>query len=79
MPNCDNNEFPSYNEQWTQHAIPLTAENQLAQCEMFEQIPNENETLLLMCPAEWFSSNKIKCDNWVFDKNERTIVNDVRI
>lgn len=48
---------------------------------MFEQISSVNETTLLneKCPAEWFSTNKIRCDSWVFDDTERTIVNDVRI
>jgi hypothetical protein len=34
-----------------------------------------NET----CPTIWFNHDtKEKCDKWIFDENERTIVNDVR-
>lgn len=80
VPDCDNSKFPVYNEPWTKNAIPTTATNELAQCEMFDRVPIENHTLFQSeCPAEWFSSQSIKCNNWIFDSNERTIVNDVRI
>ena len=35
---------------------------------------NENET----CSENWFDDTQERCNRWVFDENERTIVNDVR-
>lgn len=46
------------------------------QCEKFEA--NKTKTWIGdECPDEWFSEKRVQCDRWVFDKSERTIVNDV--
>lgn len=43
---------------------------------------NESDTTTNLngsCSAQWFSSEKERCSKWVFDENERTIVNDVSL
>lgn len=60
------------------------------QCDLFERMdlnggnntapPNGHRmkrNINAICPAEWFSDRRSRCEKWVFDKGERTIVNDV--
>ena len=39
-----------------------------------ETLPSENST----CPREWFNTDiKNRCNEWIFDEHETTIVNEV--
>lgn len=67
---------------WVQHAIPGTLSTPGGHfvpdvCQRFkfsnDTTSHENDT----CPAQWFTNEHIKCDKWVYDENEHTIVQDV--
>lgn len=82
VPECDNKYRPNYDEDWVQHAIPGTISQSSGHfvpeiCSRFiflnDTITDKKDT----CPAHWFTGDQIKCNEWVFDENERTIVNDV--
>lgn len=82
MPDCDDSANPKFGEPWVLHAVPGTNKGSATvfvpeQCEQFEV----NRTVLWIpddtCPAEWFSEKRVTCDRWVFEKGEKTIVNDV--
>lgn len=74
-------EQPVYEEPWVQHAVPGTTINGIfnpEQCLRFAfETPSNISAPVNECPAEWFSEHRIPCNEWVFDPNERTIVNDV--
>lgn len=76
-------ENAKYDEEWVMHVLPgsisqshghFTPENCYKYVFKNDSLPHLGES----CPAHWFDhEEKVKCDKWVFDKNERTIVNDV--
>lgn len=79
IPECDNLERPNYEESWVEYAVPgkISPSNHFVpeQCERYEtleELHQENET----CAAHWFSSKSLRCNAWVFDKHEHTIVED---
>lgn len=86
LPECDDPSNTNFNEEWVRDVLPGTvsastgrfiAEN----CQMYnftaqisDPLPLENNT----CLAEWFEPEmRVRCSDWVFEKGERTIVNDV--
>lgn len=80
VPGCDAAQSPSYDEPWVLHAVPGTHKGANTfvpeQCQRFEM--SGNGTAATVCPADWFVEQQpIECDRWVFEKGERTIVNDV--
>lgn len=83
VPECENPQQPVYDEPWVHHAVPGTTVAGIFQPEhclrfVIESTSNSS-TPSNECPAEWFSDQKIGCNEWVFDPNERTIVNDWKI
>ncbi|CAO1379550.1 unnamed protein product [Diamesa tonsa] len=81
VPECETTETAQYDTVWIQHAIPGTFSNPDGHfipdvCQRYkidnETTSHENDT----CPAQWFSNEQIKCDKWVYDENEHTIVQD---
>lgn len=83
VPECENVAQPVYDEPWVHHAVPGTTVGgifQPEQCLRFVIESTSNiSTPSNQCPAEWFSDQQTRCNEWVFDPNERTIVNDVKI
>lgn len=84
IPDCDNQIDPIYDQPWVQHAVPGTLRGQDTfvpeQCEYYEREANQSSSTTVTsneCPAYWFSDRVSHCERWVFDDNERTIVNDV--
>lgn len=82
VPQCDSSDNARYDEDWVQNVVPgsISASSGSFQpkvCEKFifnnDTTHETNET----CPAHWFAHETERCDRWVFDKGERTIVNDV--
>lgn len=83
VPGCDDPDNPNLDEPWVQNVIPghidatglFTAE----QCERF-RLPHEhtaNHTAPTdQCRAPLPTKTALRCDRWVFDKNEKTIVNE---
>lgn len=84
MPQCDTEDTKFY-EDWVKDAVPgSTSESsgkfQPNVCSKFVFIGDSNVTRLNeTCPSSWFGTQREDCNQWVFDENERTIVNDVRI
>lgn len=82
IPECDIEYNITYANPWNPNAIPskfdLAGNLLLDSCTRFKYNStttgfNNNDT----CSANWFTNETEKCDNWVFDENERTIVQDV--
>lgn len=73
---CDNIKNPIYDDSWVQHAVPGNTKNELFvpdQCQKlvtFNQSTEHNES----CPIHIFSHETIRCNQWVFDNHEYTIV-----
>ncbi|XP_037914472.1 organic cation transporter protein isoform X1 [Hermetia illucens] len=80
IPNCDNPDRPRYNEPWVNNSAPgVTDINGVyvpQQCRRYiQRIGNysiSNDT----CPHSMFYNEIESCKEWVFDENERTIVQD---
>ncbi|CAO1398966.1 unnamed protein product [Diamesa serratosioi] len=81
VPECETAETAQYDMNWVQHALPGTFASPSGSfvpdvCQRFkfsnETASHENDT----CPAQWFTNEQIKCDKWVYDENEHTIVQD---
>ena len=74
----------NYNEAWVKDVIPGEISKSSGffvpeHCTRYkfvnESIPiAENGT----CLAHWFEHDKVQCNKFIFEENERTIVNDVR-
>ena len=87
MQSCDDPIAPKYDEPWVLHAVPGTIKGRDTfvpnQCDLYELAQPNNDSVHIgssnECPAEWFSTKIATCESWVFDENERTIVNDVSI
>ncbi|GAB0092693.1 organic cation transporter protein [Sergentomyia squamirostris] len=81
VPNCDDPLDPNYDEPWVQHAVPGKVDSHGVftpeQCQVYKA---ENETIKRItweeCPPERFSSESEECNRWVYDRSERTIVQD---
>ena len=70
----------TYNDDWAQHAVPGAIDSKgifiPEQCYKFK-FENDTDISNDTCPAHWFSSEKERCNQWVYDENEHTIVEDV--
>jgi hypothetical protein len=82
VPECDSTET-KFDEKWVKGALPGSFSESSGNfipefCSKFvfnnNSVANENET----CLASWFDDKTERCDRWVYDEAERTIVNDVR-
>jgi hypothetical protein len=86
VPECDRQPVPNFHEEWIKDVLPgtvsATTGNFIPEncfkynftAEINQSLPFENGT----CPAFWFENDNVKCNRWVFEEGERTIVNDVR-
>ena len=80
VPECENSTNTIYDRNWLHNALPGNLYNQGVfkpeQCIRFQVNPEHNYTNN-NCPIEMFTNKQIPCDDWVFDLNEKTIVNEV--
>jgi hypothetical protein len=82
---CESLEDAKYDADWVSNALPGSLSASSGKftpdvCLKFIANDDRNDTLHNQsCPREWFSAKHERCDEWVFDENERTIVNDVRV
>lgn len=82
IPQCDTNN-PSYNPEWLNQTIPYNKiANEPYKCLMYRYVSQTTNGTVIsansMCREGSFNvSSKKKCNKWVFDEMERTIVNDV--
>jgi hypothetical protein len=76
---CEQFESAKYNQDWLQYAVPGSISNgQFVPEACYKYVFNDtgligNNT----CIADLFSKQKQKCDSWIFDENEVTMINDV--
>jgi hypothetical protein len=84
VPGCDNERNPRYFAPWVPEAVPpaeqdkefgASIEYKPDQCHMYT--PDRNVTNMT-CPLGHFSGDTVKCDAWIYEDNEHTIVGEVR-
>lgn len=78
MPGCDDANNPNYNEPWVSSAVPGTTDSSNGlftpeQCIRYE-LPNEAGNSSYVCGRELPQKKQIACDRWVYDRYEKTIV-----
>ncbi|XP_050436536.1 solute carrier family 22 member 21-like isoform X2 [Adelges cooleyi] len=87
IPECDGDN-PTYRPEWLRSAVPFNGESEEPyKCRRYHLVrPNDNDTdpaylVNGTCRPDAFdpSSVDLWCDHWVFDDNEKTIVNDFNI
>lgn len=83
VPGCDDERNPHYLAPWVPEAVPpaeqdtelgASTEYKPDQCHMYT--PDSNVTDM-SCPLGHFSRDTAKCDAWVYEDHERTIVGEV--
>ncbi|KAL7031083.1 hypothetical protein ACKWTF_006893 [Chironomus riparius] len=85
VPQCENSDDTYYNQEWIKDVLPGSVSDTTGkfipeQCFQYglkdninETLPSENNT----CLGLWFDSEvKTRCNEWIFDEHETTIVND---
>lgn len=76
MPGCDDANNPNYNEPWVSAVVPGKTDSSglfsPEHCRRYE-LPSDGNTTYT-CGREIPIKNALKCDRWVYDKYERTIV-----
>lgn len=85
IPECDAPLTLKYHQNWIKdvlpgtfsagHFVPHNCARYNFTAMLNESLPLENNT----CLADWFHRDEIRCNEWVFQSGERTIVNDVII
>jgi hypothetical protein len=76
---CEQFETAKYEQDWLKYAVPGSISNgQFVPDSCYKYNFNdtgsaENNT----CVADLFGQQKVKCDSWIFDENEVTMVTDV--
>lgn len=82
VPECESVGSTSYQADWVKDVLPgAVAEssgNFMPEL-CFKYLPSNNTLIEAAdtCVAEMFGTEREQCNQWVFDENERTIVNDV--
>lgn len=76
VPNCDKPGTAVYDESWVQSAVPGTTDpSGLFKPEQCERFVSRDTN----CGVESFYRNQtVRCDQWVFDEYEKTIVQEVK-
>lgn len=83
MPECDDSSGNAkYDAEWVKDVLPgkVAESSGIFQPELCMKYVFKNETIIGLnesCQAHWFEHEQQRCDRWVFDMSERTIVNDV--
>lgn len=77
IPECDDPLNPNYNEPWVHNVVPGTTDSMglfvPEQCERFV-LPHNTINETQECYREIHQRRTAKCDRWVYDKYEKTIV-----
>lgn len=79
VPECDDPRNPNYNEPWVHNVIPGKTDSsglfEAAECERYE-LPHNTINESYECYRDLPYKRVMKCNRWVFDPNEKTIVED---
>lgn len=84
IPQCEITNSTSYNPDWLKIAVPFKdpeTYNDPYKCNKYNynSPPGEMGTNGTCLPKFFDTNSKQKCDMWVFEDTERTIVNDVSL
>lgn len=85
VPECESLENSKYDSEWVKDVLPgsISDSSGIFQPEFCSKYVLKNDLPSQgndsACPAHWFDHEHETCTQWVFDKSERTIVNDVSI
>lgn len=83
VPECESLENGKYDSDWVKDVLPGSISDSYGHfvpeiCSKYafnnDSSYNGNQS---HCAARWFDHEQEKCNKWIFDKTERTIVNDV--
>lgn len=84
IPECDDPKDPEYDQPWVQNVIPgekdITGLYVTKHCDRFKEMPhNFSRKPLDKCydGNAYNHTANVRCQNWVFDKFEKTIVQEV--
>lgn len=84
VPYCENTFNATYDSDWVPYAVPpnkivrSSTTFEPEQCFYFKQ-KVENGELNETCEPDGFTNEIERCNEWVFDPHERSIVNDVSL
>lgn len=83
VPDCDDPDDPNFDEPWVSNVLPGKTDSSglftPEQCERYELPQNRTfhySRAIDECSRPLPTKNEIRCDRWVFDKYEKTIVNE---
>ena len=78
MPECDDPNNPNYNEPWVSAVVPGHIEStglfSPDQCLRYEIPPGGNSSSSYVCGRDLPYKKEIRCNRWVYDNYEKTIV-----
>lgn len=72
MPECENSSSAIWNNSWAEYSIPKQ-NNLFGSCEHY----TVKDDLSGTCSSSSFTEKISKCDTWVYDPKEKTILNEV--
>lgn len=77
VPGCDDANNPNFDEPWVSAVVPGTTDSTglftPEQCKQYD-LPSNDGNSSYLCGRELPIKNEIKCNRWVYDKYEKTIV-----
>lgn len=78
VPDCERT--GKYDEDWVQFAVPGTFDKTgFSPQHCYRFLRNYSVSVDDKCVADMFTADRERCDKWIFDDGERTIVNDVSL
>lgn len=82
VPECESIANSEYDSVWVKDVLPGSISDSFGHfipeiCSKFVFNNDSSYSGNQSCAARWFDHEQEKCSEWVFDKAERTIVNDV--
>lgn len=76
IPECDE-EIPIFNTTWSKYSSP--AQGNFGSCEYFTPKKTDGAVKKSECTMESFTNKTARCNNWVYDPHEKTILSEVFI
>lgn len=81
MPGCDDETNPEYDSHWVTGAVPGKFDSNgnfnPEHCKMFESSYDDDEVVANCSSLSFLTNQTVTCDRWVYDKHEKTIVEEV--
>lgn len=82
VPECESIENTNYNADWVKDVLPGSISEATGHfvpeiCHKYSFNDTNVDANITACAAQTFNGEREKCSSWVFEKGDRTIVNDV--